>query len=584
MKKCRIKITVTVLLLSILCSLISIIPVTAQEEAIEKFHCTATLDQEFTDNEIIIMVMPDYNFTPYTKDAFSEIGCVGVKELTRDVEESIVNRIILLTLSTHSKQNVLNAIASLELRDDIYSAEPNYIQQICETPNDEKYTSGKQWAIDKISLPDAWGETTGSSAVYVGVIDTGIDASHPDLQNRVNTELSRCFTSFFDTALEDDAGHGTKVAGIIGAEGNNAIGVTGTCWNVQLVSLRVASDSGGLVVSAAIDAIDYADSVGIKLLNYSAGGQEQHSLVESFKNAIQRYSGLFVCAAGNEYLDNDKTPHYPSEFNNLPNVISVGASTEEDTKRSSSNFGQTKVDLFAPGEDILTTVIGSRKYAKAGGTSYAAPYVTGVAALILSKYPTMNAAHIKYSILANVDIVYDSDGESVFGTLCKSGGRLNAYSALENAQTDHIFDYTSIGDEEHTAVCTICDYTGETDPHMFRYLNDGLSAGHTATCIGCGYSFSEFHTWITVGAKYRCSECGATSTQVPVLPFALSPEILAKIEQMGYIGDFAMDIGDGTVLCRIGDQYYLVRGQTVDTALQHLQYELSVILPDHEAA
>ncbi len=204
--------------------------------------------------------------------------------------------------------------------------------------------------------------------------------------------------------------------------------------------------------------------------------------------------------------------------------------------------------------------------------------------MILSKHPTMNADHIKYSIMTNVDIVYDSNGDSVFGELCVSGGRLNAYEALKNAQTDHIFDYTSIGEEGHTAVCTICNYTDETVPHMFRYVNVGLTAGHDAFCVGCDYTFDEFHTWETVGAKYRCSKCRVSSTQVPVLPFALSTEILAKIEQMGYIGDFAMDIGDGTVLCRVDDQYYLVRGQTVDTALSHLQYELSVILPDTEAA
>ncbi len=275
MKNIRTRFISTGLIISILCTWIGIVPSMAQEnkeETIERFHCTATLDQEFTDNEIVIMVMPDYNFTPYTQNDFSEIGCVEIRELTRDVEENIVNRIILLTLSTHSKQNVLNAIASLELRDDIYSAEPNYIERICETPNDPQYNSGNQWAINKISLPDAWGETTGSSAVYVGVIDTGIDASHPDLQNRINTELSRGFTAYASDPLTDNRGHGTKVAGIIGAEGDNSIGIAGTCWNVKLVSLRITAydetqNKEVLNSNAIIDAIDYANDVGIPILN-----------------------------------------------------------------------------------------------------------------------------------------------------------------------------------------------------------------------------------------------------------------------------------------------------------------------------
>ena len=318
-----------------------------------------------------------------------------------------------------------------------------------------------------------------------------------------------------------------------------------------------------------------------------------------------------------------------------------------------SNYGAEKVDLFAPGSSIYTTFAGGT-YGASSGTSLAAPYVTGVAALLLSKNPYLLTGEIKTIIINNDDDV------SAFSGKCVTCGRLNAYKALTHIQ-EHPSTYSGAGADEHTrtciehqlsttvphsfsnfvsakigfhmGTCTDCGYSkllahqytefynngssghlaicGDcqastalshslacsssgstshthscedctytlTESHTLHYFNAGLTVGHTATCIGFGYSFSEFHTWITVGAKYRCSECGATSTQVPVLPFALSPEILAKIEQMGYIGDFAMDIGDGTVLCRVGDQYYLVRGQTEDTALQHLQNELSVIPP-----
>lgn len=120
--------------------------------------------------------------------------------------------------------------------------------------------------------------------------------------------------------------------------------------------------------------------------------------------------------------------------------------------------------------------------------------------------------------------------------------------------------------------------------HNFSYRNNSIEGGHTCTCNQCSYACSESHYWVTAGLKIRCSKCGVITTHAPVTPFALSPEILAKIEQIGYVGDFAMDMGDGTVLCRIGDQYYLVAGQIEDTALSYLQNELSVITPDREAA
>lgn len=233
----------------------------------------------------------------------------------------------------------------------------------------------------------------------------------------------------------------------------------------------------------------------------------------------------------------------------------------------------------------------------------AAPYVTGVAALLLSKYPDLMACEIKDTILTNVDEI------SALEDLCATGGRLNAYNALTNVQrhstsighstyeghvricTDdarsvtisHSYTYVSNGSAGHNATCSECGFS-VTNQHDMLYQNIGVGIGHAGTCSHCGYTCTEAHTWIAVGTKYRCGRCAALTTAIPT-PFAsLPPEVRAKLEQMGYVGDFAMDIGDGTVLCRVGDQYYLVAGQTEETALSYLQNELSVITPDTEAA
>ena len=180
----------------------------------------------------------------------------------------------------------------------------------------------------------------------------------------------------------------------------------------------------------------------------------------------------------------------------------------------------------------------------------ATPYVTGVAALMLSTHPNLTPSRIKAILLDSVDKV------SALDNLCVSDGRLNAYKALT-----------------HEAI-----HTGSF------FINIGIDIGHQGSCSSCNETYTEAHTWTAVGTKFRCGRCLALTTAIPT-PFAsLPPEIRARIEQMAFIGDFAMDIGSGTVLCRVGDQYYLVRGQTEATALSYLQHELSVIHPDHEAA
>lgn len=381
------------------------------------------------------------NDTVFLSDELGQQALDSIDENIKD-EYSDFHQTLCITLNKHDKQNVLDAIETLQKRNDVLYAEPNYCITLDSTDvtNDE-YVS-EQWALDKINLPDAWKITTGSKSVKVGVIDSGIKADHPDLKDNVDCELSKSFVEGTDDsdALEDVFGHGTHVAGIIGAVGNNSIGVSGTCWNVDLVSLKVLDDNGVCgnsndKISGVINAINYAKANNINILNFSIALVVPKS--KAFEETINNYPGLFVCAAGNELFNIDtagrKRRIYPSIYTS-DNIVSVAASNSNDKIwyvekfQQGSNYGIVSVDLAAPGASIYSTYAAENKaYTNMSGTSMATPYVTGVAALIQSKYQNISTKATKKAILDGVD------KSSYWSKYVKTGGRLNAYNALKSA-------------------------------------------------------------------------------------------------------------------------------------------------------
>lgn len=366
------------------------------------------------------------------------------KELEQKIEYiNEYNQAILIKLNVHSKQGVLNAIKELEKREDVMIAQPNYLYEVDSVPNDTLIS--KQWAVNKINLPSAWNITTGNKNVKVGIIDTGIKRAHSDLTANVSGTLKIAGSDLIDP-LTDENGHGTNVAGIIGAVGNNSKGVTGSNWNVTMVSLKAKNDVSNLdnnILSsfAVCDCIKYAIDNNIDILNCSYGSGEYKSYEYS---KMKDFKGLIVCAAGNENKNNDTLSHYPANYD-LDNIISIAAVDKNDNLAyfsedsqgniKASNYGKTTVDLAAPGTDILTTNNSNNSslyYTAEQGTSFAAPYVSGVAALIKSLYPTMTANGLKKAILDGVDKVSSLSGK------VSSGGRLNAYKALLSAR-EHKF-------------------------------------------------------------------------------------------------------------------------------------------------
>jgi subtilisin family serine protease len=225
----------------------------------------------------------------------------------------------------------------------------------------------------------------------------------------------------------DDNGHGTHCAGIIGAEGNNGIGISGINWNVSIMPLKFLGKGGFGSTGNAIKAINYAidrkqHGVNVRVINASWGSTQYSRALEDAIRAAGEQGILFVAAAGNNGSNNDRSAHYPSNFD-LPNVISVAALDRTDSLASFSNYGVKTVHIAAPGRDIVSTWLGDA-FREASGTSMAAPQVSGVAALVLASEPKLTMTKLRERLLSTVDKV-----DSLQGKIA-SGGRVCAANAL----------------------------------------------------------------------------------------------------------------------------------------------------------
>ena len=372
-------------------------------------------------------------------------------------------RIVLATLEAGA--DVSAAITELEGDPAVLSAQPNYTYQSAATPNDY-YFASNQWGLNNtgqtggsadadIDAPEAWSKTTGSSNVVVAVIDSGVLMSHQDLDGNIWTNPGEIAGNGVDddhngyvddvhgwdfvngdANPNDDRGHGTNAASIIGAEGNNGVGVAGVAWDVSIMPLKVLDAFGGGNTAGAVAAIHYAAAEGVRIVNNSWGVATAND--PALKAAIEETDALFVCAAGNGgYIpadgsdpsgnigdNSDIYPFIPASLNSA-NIISVGASTNTDGRATFSNYGAQSVDLFAPGVSILGAGIASNsKYVGYTGTSMAAPHVSGAAALMLSANPNLTVGQLKAGLLAS------ADRKAAFAPLSVSGGRLNLAGAV----------------------------------------------------------------------------------------------------------------------------------------------------------
>ncbi|MBI3610562.1 MAG: S8 family serine peptidase [Nitrospirae bacterium] len=382
-------------------------------------------------------------------------------------------------LSLPPDLSVEEAVAAYRNHPDVLYAEPNYLRRAFRLPDDPLFN--RQWGLHNtgqslpgtdnglgqplagmtdadIDAPEAWDITIGSSSVLVAVLDTGMDYTHPDLAPNavpgwdfVGTQTctvdanNNCNCTPDDPVGDNDPldnnGHGTHVAGIIGAKGNNAIGVSGVNWDVGLMPLKILESHGCGSVEDEVAAVQYAVMNKARIINASFGSpgfsQAEHDAIAAADNA----GILFVAAAGNDGADNDSFPIYPAGYD-LPNVISVAAGDFNGRLASFSNFGKSSVHLAAPGDCVYSTMptfpvtlnseanwfctgfLYAQNYDYLPGTSMAAPHVSGVAGLLLARNNSLTPAQIKSIISLTADPRNSLKG------LVASGGLVNARKAL----------------------------------------------------------------------------------------------------------------------------------------------------------
>ena len=338
----------------------------------------------------------------------------------------------------------------------VASVEPDFVIAPTTIPNDPSF--GSLWGLHNtgqsgglvdadIDAPAAWETTTGSRSVVIAVIDTGVDYTHRDLaanawrnageiagdgiDNDGNGFVDDVYGWDFanrDADPMDDNGHGTHVAGTIGAVGGNGTGVVGVNWQVSIMALKFLSGSGSGSTSGAIGAINYATrmkrdfGVNVVATNNSWGGGGFSTSLRDAIAAGGRAGILFVAAAGNDGTNNDVTPHYPSNYSNDA-VISVAATDRSNRLASFSNFGATSVDVAAPGVSITSTLPGNR-YASYSGTSMATPHVAGIVGLLAAANPAATAVEIRTAILSTTTPVAALAGRMT------TGGLVNAAAAV----------------------------------------------------------------------------------------------------------------------------------------------------------
>jgi subtilisin family serine protease len=329
-----------------------------------------------------------------------------------------------------------------------------YVGPSLRGPNDPLF--GEQWALTNgggrggregadISALRAWAKTSGSREVVVAVLDSGVDYTHPDLAGNIwqrpaalapysDDELGEVddFNGF--SAVDDlrdpmdDNGHGTHCAGIVGAEGDNDLGIAGVNWQVEIMPLKFIGRGGFGSTKDAIEAINYViqrkrDGVNVRVISASWGSRQKSKALEDVIRRAGEEGILFVAAAGNNGEDADRFPHYPSNYD-LPNVLSVAAMTRADQLAGFSNYGAKTVHLAAPGAEILSTWLGDG-FEEHSGTSMATPVVSGVAALVLSVEPNLSVAELRQRLMDSADKL-----DALRGKVA-SGGRVNAARAVK---------------------------------------------------------------------------------------------------------------------------------------------------------
>ena len=444
--------------------------------------------EEYTPGDVVVVLKPsaksEVSASSLSLEAseFAGTFSASVKEFYPALSEKSGGAFMVL----HSDSMDAEELSSLLLKNpNVMAASPNYAVHAAVVPNDTSY--GSCWGMNYIEAPNAWDITTGDSDVYVAVIDSGIDYTNPDLAANVAYDLGYNTVSSGNEHGMDDYGHGTHVAGTIGAVGNNGRGVAGINWNVKMIPVKALDSSGNGTISSVISAMNYvtgliSDGYNIRAVNlsletYLKREPTHDSMVSlplwrAFKIMDSTNKAVIVVAAGNNsetvgepslFGHGSQVPGagyyvYPASFSGLDNMISVSALGEYLGEVITAPFSNRGADIGAPGVGILSTWLQASEanigddgvsVRSAQGTSMAAPHVAGAAALIASYLPErITAYQIKQAILISTELdVYASlnYADANFENLAQVGSEGRDYDDYEDYD---ISDYSESTDDD----------------------------------------------------------------------------------------------------------------------------------------
>lgn len=483
----------------------------------------------------------------------------------------------LLEFSEVSLDSVPQAQALLSQYPDLIGyAEPDAIVRAASTiPNDPRFLT-EQWGLQNtgqeggtsgfdIDAPEGWDTRREATNVIVAVVDSGVRSTHEDLAqnmwrnpgeipgNNLDDDKNGWIDDVYGinaidkTGNPDDdvpdpvlgvGGHGTSVAGIIGAVGNNGRGIAGVAWRVQIMALKWFNNQGAGALSDAIQCLDYARSNGATIVNASwqQGGLLSGTVNQSMMDALERLRRagvLFVASAGNDGANNDLVAHYPSNYP-FDNMVAVAAGTRSGVLSRQSNFGERLVDVVAPGEAIVTTSSKSdTDYVVVSGTSFAAPHVSGILALLKAQYPSLDHRGLVNRLLTGA-----VRKDRLVGKV-RSGAFVNLFNSLAASKVVDFPEITSlsllgqsVASQEEvsvlqgTNVALTAVVTG-TPPFGFAWRKDGkVLAGATTPSLNIpsfvAGDIGEYQLAATNAA-------GVATFSVKLLGVVSKPEVAAAV-------------------------------------------------------
>ncbi len=490
---------------------------------------------DYVENEVIVL------FSDSCSEERAAALCDSLGDLR--IKDKIAGKNIYLAETTPGRA-LANVCADLSASPEIICAEPNYLRRACRVPDDTFYGAVSLYAFNIISAPTAWDTIVDADIIVVAVFDSGLDYEHPDLTDNIwnndndpidgiDNDANGYIDDFYGWNFVDDnnnptqldavgASHGTFCAGIIGARGNNAGGITGVCWQVKIMPVAIANSAGVATSFNFIDGLTYAVNNGAKVVNFSFIGTSANSLEQSAISDAHDAGVLLITAAGNTSADIDVIPGYPASYD-CDNIIAVAATDSNDDLSSFSSYGENTVDIAAPGTLVGSTIYATARnnidnainYGTASGTSFSTPYVAGSCALVWANDANLNHMDVKEKILGGADSISSLSG------FVNGARRLNVNGALAYDTDDDTDPGTDDGVSHSTRVealagaRVIVERAMYWDGGAFNWIGGHNSTGTRSTAttwyLAEGYTGGSFDEWVLLqNPGNNSAECQVT--------------------------------------------------------------------------